>query len=51
MRANEKTTKNWDVVISYLEKIKPDYGTINLELIYHQGMIKRVDFTPASIQS
>jgi len=32
----------WEEVTSYVEKVKPKYGSILIELIYHQNKLKKV---------
>jgi len=36
-----KSNFNWQMLISSLDKIKPQYGSVMLELTYHQSIVKK----------
>ena len=42
MNSKKCEISNWEKIISYINDIKPIYGTVNIDLIFHQGLIKKV---------
>jgi hypothetical protein len=36
---------DWNKLLLYIEKIKPNFGTISLELLYHQNNLSKVKIT------
>jgi len=41
MNNDKHLTSSWWNLISHIDKIKPNYGSIILELTYHQSIIKK----------
>lgn len=42
MSNNASDVAEWETIIDYLNKLKPNYGNIVLDLIYHQGQLKKL---------
>lgn len=40
-----KSKSDWETLFALVEKVRPDYGKLTCDLIYHQGVISKVIFT------
>jgi malic enzyme len=42
MENNEKTNNHFSKIIELINKNKPEFGTLNLELVFHQNFLCKI---------